>query len=109
MSFGTEPIVLNCACGHTEPQNTICPYQPGVTCGGPSHCGICRANTPIGISPQGILSPEKNQDSPTEEYPSWLGQLGPLADIVRQVEGKLGAQAANALMARLKFVASESL
>lgn len=59
--------------------------------------------------PQGSSLPEKNQDSPTEEYPSWLGQLGPLADIVRQVEGKLGAPAANALMARLRFVALESL
>lgn len=109
MSFGTEPIVLNCACGHTDPQNMVCPYQPGVTCGGPNHCGICRANTPIGIFSQSLSPPEKNQDSPTEEYPSWLGQLGPLGDSIRQVESVKGVQAANALMLRLRMIVLESL
>lgn len=54
MSAGSTPppnVVGNCGCRHLPaPQgsNEICPYSPGVTCGGTTYCPICRASNPIG-------------------------------------------------------------
>ena len=46
-SAGTPNLVLNCQCQHKSPQNMLCQYVPGVSCGGPTKCPFCAGSNPI--------------------------------------------------------------
>lgn len=78
MSAGSTPppnVVGNCGCKHMPaPQgsNEICPYSPGVTCGGPTYCPICRANNPIGTQPP-AMTPNIPPPSPPNVAGEWHG------------------------------------
>ena len=45
---GPYPIGQCPVCAHHQPQNLLCPYVPGVSCGGPAGgCPWCRIYSPI--------------------------------------------------------------